>query len=483
MTYLEEAHSEEGIAPVFKLVDLAKLYQSRLEQLGVRDAGERVHTTRLKNRLLAALPDLSAHSEGRNVLLTFDEDIGPALKKALNHDSDAVLLAKAAQFVRKAIFSQPYTFNGSFQKSQQEVVPSSLLALVSMILNGPNILQQAEMSAKATTAALTVSQVIIFNSVKHSRSDTSSTTNVRHNRDRETPLTIYLAMKCHSFNRSRTLVETLFNLGLCISYDRLLQITADMANGVCRRFQMEQVVCPPKMRQGLFTTCAVDNIDHNPSSMTAHDSFHGTAISAIQHPTHDCPGIDRGVLVLENGTSVRTVAPLPSSYTEVPPAALKKKEFTVPPLQGLMIPSSLQTVIQGRKDEFDWLKAVMVSLEKERPEKDEWLSWAAYHASLQKAEVPPAAITAMLPMFLESAHSVAMVKHSMDIIQAVTKHVNPSQIPVLTADQPLYALAKQIQWSWPTTHGEDHFVVMFGGLHIEMAVLKVCIKLVRSFLF
>ena len=34
-------------------------------------------------------------------------------------------------------------------------------------------------------------------------------------------------------------------------------------------------------------------------------------------------------------------------------------------------------------------------------------------------------------------------------------------------------MATQIQWTWPSTHGEDSFVIMFGGLHIEMAVLKV----------
>ena len=33
-------------------------------------------------------------------------------------------------------------------------------------------------------------------------------------------------------------------------------------------------------------------------------------------------------------------------------------------------------------------------------------------------------------------------------------------------DQPLYTLAKQIQWSWPASYGEDWFVVMFSGLHI-----------------
>ena len=61
----------------------------------------------------------------------------------------------------------------------------------------------------------------------------------------------------------------------------------------------------------------------------------------------------------------------------------------------------------------------------------------------------------------------------MVIIKRAVQNVNPGQIPVLAADQPLYALAKQIQWSWPDTYGEDHFVIMFGGLHIEMAMLKL----------
>jgi hypothetical protein len=29
-----------------------------------------------------------------------------------------------------------------------------------------------------------------------------------------------------------------------------------------------------------------------------------------------------------------------------------------------------------------------------------------------------------------------------------------------------------VKWKWPDTHGEDKYVVMFGGLHIEMAMWK-----------
>ena len=63
-------------------------------------------------------------------------------------------------------------------------------------------------------------------------------------------------------------MDTFFHLGLCISYDRALQIQSDIANGVCQCYEMEKVVCPPDMDHGLFTFVAVDNTDHNPSSAT-----------------------------------------------------------------------------------------------------------------------------------------------------------------------------------------------------------------------
>jgi len=80
--------------------------------------------------------------------------------------------------------------------------------------------------------------------------------------------------------------------------------------------------------------------------------------------------------------------------------------------------------------------------------------------------------TALLPLFQESAHTVAMIRHSMDVVKGAVEHLNTGQTPVLTFDQPLFALAKQIQWKWPEKYGEEKFVVMFGGLHIEMAALK-----------
>ena len=41
-----------------------------------------------------------------------------------------------------------------------------------------------------------------------------------------------------------------------------------------------------------------------------------------------------------------------------------------------------------------------------------------------------------------------------------------------TLDQPLYTIAKQIQWNWPSHYGEQRFVCILGSLHTEMAALE-----------
>ena len=69
-----------------------------------------------------------------------------------------------------------------------------------------------------------------------------------------------------------------------------------METALVERFTEEGVACPSVLRKGLFTTAALDNIDHNPSSTTAKLSFHGTEISLFQHPTDSERGEQRELL-------------------------------------------------------------------------------------------------------------------------------------------------------------------------------------------
>ena len=134
-----------------------------------------------------------------------------------------------------------------------------------------------------------ISQLLTFNSV--SIAQAAPTTTI-HKSERETPVPIYLGLKVHSLSRKKSLIEKLHELGLSISYARVLQISSDLANSTCKQYEDEGVVCPPKLKKNVFTTAAADNIDHNPSSNTAVGSFHGTAVSLTNHISSIYSGTD-----------------------------------------------------------------------------------------------------------------------------------------------------------------------------------------------
>ena len=71
------------------------------------------------------------------------------------------------------------------------------------------------------------------------------------------------------------------------------------------------------------------------------------------------------------------------------------------------------------------------------------ISWSAHFATLQDASRRPPAISGLMPLFHNNAHSLALVKHGMDGIAKATECVNRGKVPVLTVDQPLFAIEKK----------------------------------------
>ena len=144
-----------------------------------------------------------------------------------------------------------------------------------------------------------------------------------------------------------------------------------------------------------------------------------------------------------------------------------------------MIPVSTRDDIQGIQEEEDWLRNTEHLIAEEKLGPKDFVSWAAFRAEKSSLSRQYPAIISLLPMFLENAHSLAMIAHSMKVVKMVIHHVNRSQVPVIALDQPLFALAKQLQWSL-AEFNEDRFVVMLRGLHIEMAAFKMLGKWVSG---
>eukprot|EP00745_Piridium_sociabile_P026562 TRINITY_DN4240_c0_g2_i9.p1 TRINITY_DN4240_c0_g2~~TRINITY_DN4240_c0_g2_i9.p1 ORF type:complete len:1084 (-),score=281.98 TRINITY_DN4240_c0_g2_i9:490-3741(-) len=278
-------------------------------------------------------------------------------------------------------------------------------------------------------------------------------------------------MSVHAKTRKRTLVEMLHEHGIGISYDRVLEISAQLGEATVSKYVDDGVVCPPVLRKGLFTTSAMDNIDHNPTATTATTSFHGTSISVFQHPTKDDKGEERGHLEFRE-EKVKTIPELPDSFTNIHPAFFTKKKPSPPQSS---IPDPGTSLLRSQlKLEFEWLEKVTVT---DGPVD---VTWSAHHASQKRGQPFEVSITSLLPLLRDQAHSVATVKHVMDKIKDIVALLNPGQVPVIAADQPIYAVAKQVQWHWPENYGEDKFIMMFGGLHIEMAALKSIGTLVQD---
>ena len=172
------------------------MYSSRLKQLGIVEVGT-LHSTRLKNRILASIPSLGAFTQGRDTLLAFDSDTGAALQQVCEEDKDTDpnYLAKAATIVRKEMLAFKSCFKGAFErKCQGNSVPPSLVSLVKMILYGTNIVSQLENSS--SQAALTIAQLLQFNCYS-CRRETSSNYG-RQSKDRETPLPLYVGLPVHA---------------------------------------------------------------------------------------------------------------------------------------------------------------------------------------------------------------------------------------------------------------------------------------------
>ena len=160
---------------------------------------------------------------------------------------------------------------------------------------------------------------------------------------------------------------------------------------------------------------------------------------------------------------VKKISPLPVYYTNVKPASFIKQplpvEQTIPEL-----PQYIQPFLHNQ---LEWLNKVCLTEEYNDSLK---LTWSSHHALLANEQFE-IGISSLLPLLRDQSHDVATIKHSVDKIKDATSFLNPTQSPVVTADQPLFALAKQIQWTWPIEY--ENFVFLLGGLHIEMASLKM----------
>ena len=70
---------------------------------------------------------------------------------------------------------------------------------------------------------------------------------------------IYISLKTYSVNL-RNLIDMLFNLRLCISYARVLEITKNIYENLRESYENNKFFFPNILKMGLFTVILKHNI-------------------------------------------------------------------------------------------------------------------------------------------------------------------------------------------------------------------------------
>ena len=116
-----------------------------------------------------------------------------------------------------------------------------------------------------------------------------------------------------------------------------------------------------------------------------------------------------------------------------------------------------------------WLDKLLVVVVNKHSNDDN-ISWITYHALQCTEAAGMNFVNTLLPLFQGSTHTVAMIRFSLNVIIQAVQHINPGQTTVVTAGQPLYALAKGCGQIGPTY---DEILRKGGLIHIEIASLCV----------
>ena len=108
------------------------------------------------------------------------------------------------------------------------------------------------------------------------------------------------------------------------------------------------------------------------------------------------------------------------------------------------------------------------------------ISWSSYCASQRGSSNQQPCLTSFLPLFKDDSKSGTILYPGLDIIKRLTFLLNPTQNSVVTMDEPLYTITKQVQWCvFFVEYEKDNLIVLLGGLHEEKAsfsMLGVIIK-------
>ena len=139
-------------------------------------------------------------------------------------DEFFIALRKIVLAIRKEVFKQKNNFTNDLNfNKQNESIPKRLLFLKNRLIDDFN-----RDVVNVSQEHLTAAQIIFFNATQRTKAKGDHTLVRRLKKCQETRLLVYNTLKIYSTCRSRNIIDDFSNIGICISYDRILELTQNV---------------------------------------------------------------------------------------------------------------------------------------------------------------------------------------------------------------------------------------------------------------
>ena len=455
----------ENPGSAFFVDEMEGIYLTYLSEHGIERES---HVSRFAPKILQELPDLETRKCGKRLVFFFSETINSVLKEYLSdHGGFIRKVRKLVTPIRHDMSIRKNHFSGSIEDGDQEKSTSILLlTLISMLVDG-----HADIENDCSQATLSIAQCITFNMRKSKKGRSTCTSFRRHAKARETPSVMYTSLKIYATVGSSTLIDHLFNLGICLSYSRVLDIMKNIHNYLQETFKRHGVFLPSNVKKGFFTVLVKDNIDFNASANIIKSHYHGTSLSLLQIPFEGSTGKSIEVSpYLEVSFSSKKISPLPSKYTSVQDVAESNADLYYPACPTMKDLNDFPNLDKAKKEEIDWLEA-MYSANMAQ-------GWAQHHSLKKRNTSSHVGINSIMPMLSDKVSTLKMQCHCMDMNIQIVNGLNPGQTPVDACDCPVYALTKEAQIRFPLKY--KNYLSFLGQLHVEHCLLIIHGKLITG---
>ena len=437
ISFLRETAYKQSVNPVeVRLVFEA--YNSYLKEEGFTDNFN--HITRFAELVLSHTKEFEINKNEHNVNVFILK--GHYVKSTASFPSFDVSMKflnnmrKIVTPLRKAVDDVSLEFNKIFDQANS--LPNELISLVG------SLVENIQSASNPSQSTLTIAGLIAYNYKKRTHKPEEAQQNVASHQlaAHETPIVSYASLKLYSCIRSKNILQKLHSVGICSSYNRVIQILSDWASKSLKVYKSTDKVIPLKLQERVFTVFTKDNVDKNSSSNQGTKHFRGTSICTFSPSKLFSCGSDRREVNNQSENVIHDFT-LPTSYTDIPHVMIKCDKYSCP-ISTVNIPDDIKNneiLKANQMEEIKWMESILTSDTNDRK------CWSGYHSGQKRTPTPPSCNSCIFPLLKDVVHTINMQHHLISLFIEYTHYLNPQQVTAVDcSDQPIFALSKINQW-------------------------------------